>query len=386
MTTIVISGPPPPDAGDNATHTYAGLELLATAVLLLDGERRVTYANPAAENLFELAKKNLVGHRPQQIFTEASGLTTAIDKAIEGGATYTEQELEVAVNGKTKLHLTCTVSPVDTKDAGLLLEFRHIDQQLKIAREERLNEQQQANRELIRNLAHEIKNPLGGIRGAAQLLERELDRPHLIEYTQVVIGEADRLQSLVNRLLTPHRLPTFRRMNIHEIVARVRSVVQAEFPKVAMICDFDISLPEFDADPEQLTQATLNIVRNAAQAVETSTADPQIRLTTRVARYVTLARKRRRFALALSIEDNGPGIPEAIRDRIFYPLVSGREGGYGLGLTLAQAFVAQHEGAIECDSVRGRTVFTILLPLERRLPAASVSTLGAARLPSEREQ
>ena len=369
MKIIVIPGPPPSDTGNTGTNIYAGLELLATAVLLLDGARRVTYANPAAENLFELAKKHLVGQRPEQVFAEASGLTAAIDKAVEGGATYTEQELEVAVNGKTKLHLTCTVSPVDTGDATLLLEFRHIDQQLKIAREERLNEQQQANRELIRNLAHEIKNPLGGIRGAAQLLERELDRPQLIEYTQVVIGEADRLQSLVNRLLTPHRLPTFRRINIHEIVARVRSVVQAEFPKVAMVCDFDISLPEFDADPEQLTQATLNIVRNAAQAVETTIADPHIRLTTRVARYVTLARKRRRVALALSIEDNGPGVPEAIRDRIFFPLVSGREGGSGLGLTLAQAFIAQHEGAIECESIPGRTVFTILLPLEPRLPA-----------------
>jgi two-component system nitrogen regulation sensor histidine kinase GlnL len=354
---------------DAATRTYAGLELLATAVLLLDRGRRVIYANPAAENLFELAKKHLVGHRPEQVFSDAAGLSSAIDKAMQGGATYTEQELELAVNGKPRLHLTCTVSPVDTREATLLLEFRHIDQQLKIAREERLNEQQQANRELIRNLAHEIKNPLGGIRGAAQLLERELDRPQLIEYTQVVIGEADRLQSLVNRLLTPHRLPTFRRTNIHEVVARVRGVVQAEFPRVDIACDFDISLPELDADPEQLMQATLNVVRNAAQALE-KTAAARIRLTTRVARYVTLAKKRRRVALALSIEDNGPGIPDAIRDRIFYPLVSGREGGSGLGLTLAQAFIAQHAGAIECESAPGRTVFTILLPLEPRVPGA----------------
>ena len=338
---------------------------------MLDSARRVTYANPAAENLFELAKKHLVGHRPDQIFADAQGLSAAIDKAVRGGATYTEQELELAVAGKSKLHLTCTVSPVDARETALLLEFRHIDQQLKIAREERLNEQQQANRELIRNLAHEIKNPLGGIRGAAQLLERELDRPQLIEYTQVVIGEADRLQSLVNRLLTPHRLPSFQRTNIHEVVSRVRSVVQAEFPRVAIVCDFDISLPELDADPEQLTQATLNIVRNAAQALEATLTAPRILLTTRVARYVTLARKRRRVALALSIEDNGPGVPESIRDRIFYPLVSGREGGSGLGLTLAQAFVAQHKGAIECESVPGRTVFTILLPLEPRMPDPS---------------
>ena len=265
---IAVSKLFPSRASDDAGHAFAGFELLATAVLVLDAARRVTYANPAAENLFELAKKHLVGHRPDQVFTDAAGLTAAIDKAVRGGATYTEQELELTVAGKSKLHLTCTVSPVDTRDAALLLEFRHIDQQLKIAREERLNEQQQANRELIRNLAHEIRNPLGGIRGAAQLLERELDRPQLIEYTQVVIGEADRLQSLVNRLLTPHRLPTFQRTNIHEIVSRVRSLVQAEFPRVDVVCDFDTSLPEFDADPEQLTQATLNIVRNAAQALE----------------------------------------------------------------------------------------------------------------------
>jgi len=182
-------------SADDAAHAFAGFELLATAVLVLDAARRVTYANPAAENLFELAKKHLVGHRPDQMFSDAAGLTAAIDKAVHVGATYTEQELELTVAGKAKLHLTCTVSPVDTREASLLLEFRHIDQQLKIAREERLNEQQQANRELIRNLAHEIRNPLGGIRGAAQLLERELDRPQLIEYTQVVIGEADRLQS-----------------------------------------------------------------------------------------------------------------------------------------------------------------------------------------------
>ena len=270
----VISPPFAPLAGEDAASACAGLELLATAVLMLDSARRVTYANPAAENLFELAKKHLVGHRPDQIFADAQGLCAAIDKAVHGGATYTEQELELAIAGKAKLHLTCTVSPVDTRAAALLLEFRHIDQQLKIAREERLNEQQQANRELIRNLAHEIKNPLGGIRGAAQLLERELDRPQLIEYTQVVIGEADRLQALVNRLLTPHRLPSFQRTNIHEIVARVRSLVQAEFPRVGIVCDFDISLPDLDADAEQLTQATLNIVRNAAQALESTDCPP----------------------------------------------------------------------------------------------------------------
>jgi len=299
-----------------------------------------------------------------ELFGDSPSLQGAIAKAVVSGAAYTEQEIELGVAGRNRLHLTCTVSSIDAGNATLLIEFRHIDQQLKIAREERLREQQQANRELIRSLAHEIKNPLGGIRGAAQLLEGELDRPHLIEYTQVIIGEADRLQSLVNRLLTPHRLPTYRRTNIHEIVVRVRSVVQAEFPAIAMVSDFDISIPEFEADPEQLTQVVMNIARNAAQALAHGVTSPQIGFETRIARGVTLAKKRHRLALALSIHDNGPGVPEEIRERIFYPLVSGRDGGSGLGLTIAQTFVAQHNGSIEWSSVPGSTVFTIVIPLE----------------------
>ena len=342
------------------------LDLLATAVLMLDHRHRIVYANPAAENLFELSRAKLLHQALTHVFGKCTPLVGAIGRATDTGASYTEQELELGVVGKARLHLTCTVSSIDTGDAALLLEFRHIDQQLKIAREERLQEQQQANRELIRSLAHEIKNPLGGIRGAAQLLERELDHAQLIEYTQVIIGEADRLQSLVNRLLTPHRLPSYRLTNIHAVLVRVKGVVQAEFPAIPIECDFDISLPEFDADPEQLTQAALNIVRNAAQSLHGSTADPRIRLRTRVARYVTLAKKRHRLAVAVAVEDNGPGVPADIRDRIFFPLVSGREGGSGLGLTIAQTFVAQHGGTIECESVPGRTTFTILAPLERQ--------------------
>jgi len=342
---------------------YPGLELLAAAVLMLRSDGRVSYVNPAAENLFELSRPKFMGHTPGEIFGECAALEGAIAKAVTSGASYTEQEIELGAAGKGRLHLTCTVSPIETPDATLLIEFRHIDQQLKVAREERLQQQQQANRDLIRSLAHEIKNPLGGIRGAAQLLERELDQPRLIEYTQVIIGEADRLRSLVNRLLTPNRLPSFRRINIHEILVRVRSVVQAEFPAIRFVSDFDISIPEFEADPEQLTQVALNIVRNAAQALA-GVPEPRIRLETRVARGVTLGKKRHRLALALSVEDNGPGVPEAIRERIFYPLVSGRDGGSGLGLTIAQTFVAQHGGTIEWTSVPGHTVFTILLPLE----------------------
>ena len=358
-----------------------GLDLLATAVLMLDADGRIEYANPAAENLFELSRIKFARHSLKEVFGDCAALRAAIDRAIETGASYTEQELELGVAAKPKLHLTCTVSSIDNDDAALLLEFRHIDQQLKIAREERLLEQQQANRELIRSLAHEIKNPLGGIRGAAQLLERELDRPQLVEYTQVIIGEADRLRALVNRLLAPHRTPSYRRINIHEVLVRVKGVVQAEFPAIPITCDFDTSLPELDADHEQLLQAALNIVRNAAQAIAGSPiALPEIRLVTRVARGVTLAKRHHRLALAIAVEDNGPGVPEHLRDRIFFPLVSGREGGSGLGLTIAQTFISQHGGTIECESANRRTVFTVLLPVssERQAGEARARRQDAA--------
>jgi two-component system nitrogen regulation sensor histidine kinase GlnL len=228
-------------------------------------------------------------------------------------------------------------------------------------------EQAQTNKELIRNLAHEIKNPLGGIRGAAQLLELEIDSPELTEYTQVIIHEADRLQSLVDRLLAPHRRPHLvGDVNIHEVCERVRSLILAEFPKgLRVLRDYDISIPEFRGDREQLIQTVLNIAHNAVQALSERIVEGDAELTfiTRVVRQITFGNQRYRLALELHVIDNGPGVPDSIKDRIFYPLVSGREGGSGLGLTLAQTFVQQHHGSIEVDSVPGRTDFKILIPL-----------------------
>ncbi|MFZ4623098.1 MAG: nitrogen regulation protein NR(II), partial [Rhodoferax sp.] len=232
---------------------------------------------------------------------------------------------------------------------------------------ERLAEQAQANKELIRNLAHEIKNPLGGIRGAAQLLEMEIDSAELIEYTQVIIREADRLQSLVDRLLAPHRRPhVVGDVNIHQVCERVRSLILAEFPRgLVVLQDYDTSIPEFRGDQEQLHQALLNVAHNACQALAERMADGDARLVfrTRIARQSTFGRQRYRLALELHVIDNGPGVPDSIKDRIFYPLVSGREGGSGLGLTLAQTFVGQHQGLIECDSKPGCTDFKISIPL-----------------------
>jgi len=249
----------------------------------------------------------------------------------------------------------------------VLVELWVLDQQVRQDREERLVEQAAANKELVRNLAHEIKNPLGGIRGAAQLLEMDLDSRELKEYTQVIIHEADRLQSLVDRLLAPHRHPhQVGDVNIHEVCERVRSLVLVEHPLgLTVRRDYDISIPEFRGDRAQLIQAVLNIVQNAAQVLADRIAvgDAEITLRTRVARQVTMGRQRHKLALELHVIDNGPGVPEHIKERIFYPLVTGRDGGSGLGLPLAQTFVQRHQGLIECESSPGRTDFRILIPL-----------------------
>lgn len=342
--------------------TFAGLEYLATAALLLDEKRHVIYANPAAEVLFDISSSQIMGMTLQQAFVNSDMLTVAVHNAFASHSPYREHELLLTTYRNHTRSVTCTVTPIESGDARLMLEFQQMDQQLRIAREERMLIQQQANAELLRNLAHEIRNPLGGLRGAAQLLEHELPQPNLREYTQVIIKEADRLQQLMDRLLAPHQVPKYELTNIHEVVERVRSLLLAESSKSLTIQrDYDLSLPELVGDKEKLIQAVLNIARNAAQALQ---KNGKITLLTRAERQVTLSKRRYRVAIKLQIIDDGPGIPEAIRERIFFPLVSGREGGTGLGLTLAQNFITQHHGMIECESEPGRTCFTILLPIE----------------------
>lgn len=347
-------------AQSDSTHAFSGLDLLSLAVLLLDAKRVIRYANPAAENLFSMSSRQMVGRPLKWLMGEPPELNLALDSALKSSWSYTGHNINLNHADGTLLHIDCTVTPVDTKNARLLLEMRPIDQQLKAAREEQLSQQQQANRELVRNLAHEIKNPLGGIRGSAQLLERELTSPHLHEYTQVIVKEVDRLQDLMQRLLSSHRVMHPAQVNIHEILERVRRLIHAEYSGVRIQRDYDTALPDIKGDREQLIQAILNIARNAAQAMK---GQGGIIFRTRVAHQVTLAKKRYRLALELRVIDNGPGIPEKIRDQIFYPLVSGRADGSGLGLTIAQSFVIQHGGAIEVSSRPGYTCFSILLPL-----------------------
>jgi two-component system nitrogen regulation sensor histidine kinase GlnL len=343
-----------------------GLDALSTAVIFLDRDRMVEYANAAAENLLKLSLRTIVGHRIDEVIIDAAPLAVTIEHAAKHQASYTQHDLVLHTPSGTKVEVSCTVTPagIGVFD-GFLLEFVETHQQLRIAREERLQDQTEANRSLIRNLAHEIKNPLGGLRGAAQLLERELDRPELTEYTQVIMKEADRLQALMDRLLAPHRRAQPAPLNILEALERVRSLLLAEYPQgLRIVRDYDVSVPPVRADKEQIIQALLNVARNAAQAMK---GQGCITLRTRVARQVTLHRKLHRLGMQVQIIDDGPGIPSELRDKIFFPLVSGREGGTGLGLTIAQNFIDQHGGLVEVESRPGRTCFTILLPLE---PAA----------------
>jgi two-component system nitrogen regulation sensor histidine kinase GlnL len=336
---------------------FSGLELLATAVVALDDALVVRYANPAAESLFATGAKSLIGQPFLALFAEREALERSLDEARATHWDYSAQNVTYARPGRDPLPLSCVVTRIDSPGLALLAELRPIDQQIRQAREERLVQGQQLQRELIRNLAHEIKNPLGGLRGSAQLLERELDKPELREYTQVIIKEADRLQGLLDRMLTPHRAPKIEPVSIHEVLERVRSLVRAEFG-LEIRRDYDPSIPELIGDREQLIQAVLNIARNAVQAKAR-----HITFSTRAVRQITILRHRHRLALELQVVDDGPGIPEEIQDRIFDPLVSGREGGSGLGLSLAQTFVQYHQGVVEFESRPGRTTFRILLPL-----------------------
>jgi two-component system nitrogen regulation sensor histidine kinase GlnL len=346
---------------------YRGLELLASAIVILDGEYVVRYTNPAAENLLGAGARSLVGQSFPALFSGSATLEGMLAEALAVHWSYRTQTVSYERPGREPLPLSCLVTPIDVPGAPLLAELRPIQEQLRLDREERLLDQQETIRELLRNLAHEIKNPLGGLRGSAQLLERELDRPELREYTQVIIKEADRLQVLLDRLLTPSRAVQLAAVNIHEVLERVRSLVQAEFPSgVTVLRNYDPSVPDLVGDIEQLIQAVLNVVRNAAQALLSGANGGRggtIVLRTRTARQVTIARQRHKLALELQVIDDGPGVPEDIRDRAFNPLVSGREGGSGIGLALVQTYVQNHGGVVEFDSRPGRTIFTLLLPL-----------------------
>ncbi len=361
-----MTAPRSPRTPASRQARFQAFDLLATLVAVVAPDGTVLFANAALEDALGISRRSIQGTPLPDCFTEPQLLRTALAGAGSNEFATLRYDGGLLRTGIEPLPVHVVVAQTDRR-GEVVVELLPLEQQARQEREQRLLDQSQANKELVRNLAHEIRNPLGGIRGSAQLLELEVQGRELKEYTRVIVREADRLQALVDRLLQPHRRqPEVGDVNIHEVCERVRSLVLAEFPKgLSVVRDYDASLPEFRGDREQLIQAVLNIAHNACQALAPRMAagDAQIVLRTRVARQVTFGRQRYRLALELHVIDNGPGVPPSLKDRIFYPLVSGREGGSGLGLTLAQTIVQQHHGLIECDSAPGRTDFKILIPL-----------------------
>jgi len=346
------------------------LDQIGAAIVYVDRHLRIRYMNSAAEMLFGVSARRTTGEYVQILLPDSQEFCQRLELALHDGNSYSVRALHLPLGPDHEIIVDGLVTPVrDTPGApGLVIEMLQVDRHLRLSREEGLLAQQQASRAVVRGLAHEIKNPLGGLRGAAQLLERELDSAELKEYTQIIMSEADRLQTLVDAILGPNRLPCKQEINIHEAVERVRMLVEAEeHSGVAIRTDYDPSLPNLIADRDQLIQALLNVVRNALQAVEEQANRgelAEIVLRTRSQRQLTIGARHHKLVIRIDVIDNGPGILPDLREHIFYPMVTGRPTGSGLGLSIAQDLISSHGGIIEFDSRPGLTQFTLLLPLE----------------------
>lgn len=341
---------------------FSALHLAPSAIVLLDHAGIAVFVNAAAEQLFAISARTLPGHPFWRAFVDGHALEHLFWEGRRELFSARRLELSLARPGREAVLCMCTAVLPEEAGLGLVLEFQALEQRRRVDRESRIFDSARANHALLRNLAHEVKNPLGGIRGAAQLLEGELPSDDWREYTQVIISEADRLQNLVDRLLAPQKhLPRIQTFNIHQVCDRVASLIAVEYPGgMELVRDYDASLPDIDGDLEQLIQAVLNLARNSAQAMQ---GRGRIVFRTRIARQVTIGRIRHRLALDLHVVDSGPGVPAELRESIFYPLVTGRAGGSGLGLSMAQSLVQQHGGMIEFESRPGETDFRVRLPL-----------------------
>ncbi len=342
-------------------------DLLSAAILLVNKHGRVEHANIAAQELFSLSRKQMAGQPLESVLGTDAALQARLPDVISGKLGTVRHDMVIERGGASS-SLSVTVVPLQGQCWAALIEARVTEQHTLLERHQQLGKELTAQRESLRNLAHEIKNPLGGIRGAAQLLEAELSGRELRDYTRVIIDESDRLAALVDRLIAPQgQSLRNQRFNIHEICERVFTLARAEFPRIAIVRDYDASVPELTGDMARLLQALLNIVRNGAQALtECEMNDtPKLVIRTRIARQVLLAARQVRLGVVVSVIDNGPGVPGDLQDKVFHPLVTGRASGSGLGLSLAQEFIQQHGGMLEFDTGTGHTEFRILLPLEQ---------------------
>ncbi|MGH8202343.1 MAG: nitrogen regulation protein NR(II) [Steroidobacteraceae bacterium] len=341
------------------------LDALATGIIVLDAQLCAIYANVAAQDLLAFSLNKARGRPFSDFLLDANGLTGILRRALEAGESITDRELTIRPAGapRESRTLDVTITPLEGQITGthLLLELADTTQRQRISRENDLIARLDGSRLMIRQLAHEIKNPLGGLRGAAQLLERELQGPELKEYTQVIIGEADRLAALVDSMAGPKRVPLKSLLNVHELCEHVYHLLRAEAAAAIQIeRDYDPSLPNAMLDRNQIIQALLNVARNAMQALGPR---GRIVLRTRALSNINIGSARHRLVAVLQVEDDGPGVPEELRSSIFYPLVTGRADGTGLGLAVAQELVSRNGGLIEFESESGRTLFTLLLPL-----------------------
>jgi len=354
------------------------LENMSTAVLLLDDKLRLSHINSAAENLLGLSGSRHINEAIHELLVDADDMVRILTETLNSQQPHTQREAILkSVQGSNTIKSTVdyTVTPIyDIPGSTLIVEIQPIDRLLKINRDATLFTAQESNNALLKGLAHEIKNPLGGLRGAAQLLEQELTEPELKEYTRIIIDEADRLRNLVDRMLGPSKARQFKPLNIHEVIERVRQLLQAESgSKVSIHRDYDPSIPDIVGDEDGLIQAILNITRNAVQALTQPGYDHlyqlsarRIDIVTRILRHITIGKQHHKLICRIHIIDNGPGIPDDIRDQIFVPMVSGHAGNSGLGLAIAQSIINQHQGLISCTSEEGETCFSIFLPLDEQ--------------------
>lgn len=344
------------------------LDGLVTCVFVLDQNLHVDYLNAAAQTLLGMGPNQARGRDIADLMRGAETLLPLFERARRSGEGVVQRELSWPAPGGMDRILNCAVTQITQgqRAAYLLLEVEDITQHRRLTRENALLAQLGGSRLMLRQLAHEIKNPLGGLRGAAQLLERELLDLSLREYTRVIISEADRLTNLLDSMLGPGRPPAKQLVNLHELLERVYHLLRSEAPPGVIVDrDYDPSLPPLTVDPNHIIQAMLNLGRNAVQALSSATVhSPRLILRTRAVSNVSVGQERHRLAASIQFEDNGPGVLAEIRDTIFYPLVSGRADGTGLGLGIAQDLVSRHGGLIEFDSAPGRTIFTISLPMD----------------------
>lgn len=339
------------------------LDHINEAILLFDRDLRLTYINPAGEILFADSAKHLHNTTIQKLFkTTQTLIFEDLIQRIKNNEPLVDRELILdRLNQSVTVNLSATPLQENGVFNEILIELQQVDRHLRITKEEQLLAQQNTSRMLVRGLAHEIKNPLGGLRGAAQLLDLELQDPELKEYTKIIIAESDRLQDLMDKMLGPNKPAHKNSLNIHEVLERVRQLVTVEAnSNISLTTDYDPSIPELMADKNQLIQALLNIVRNAVQAIHDA---GEIIIKTRIKRHMTIGRKHHKLTVQIDIIDNGPGIAPELMERIFYPMITGRPEGTGLGLSIAQSLINQHDGLIECESEPGHTVFSIYLPI-----------------------